>query len=153
MREVRASGWRDLPRRSVRKSILCCALGGEPGRVLEGLIEPERLTVGAARANTPNGVYVHDRRTGERIEVVSVESRALNRHATDELYGMALGAGLDADVTLVTGCQPPDVVEADLYRRLVSDLRVNGKLVIADLTGRAAPGGARGRDRTAAPER
>ena len=48
---------------------------------------------------------------------------------------MALGAGLDADVTLVTGCQPPDVVEADLYRRLVSDLRVNGKLVIADLTG------------------
>ena len=36
---------------------------------------------------------------------------------------------------MVTGCQPPDVVEADLYRRLVSDLRVNGKLVIADLTG------------------
>jgi fructose-1-phosphate kinase PfkB-like protein len=51
------------------------------------------------------------------------------------LYGIALGAGLDADVTLVTGCQPPDVVEADLYRRLVGDLRVNGKLVIADLTG------------------
>ena len=115
--------------------VLCCALGGEPGRVLEGLIDPEQLTLRAARANTPNGVYVHDRRTGERIEVVSVESRGLNRHATDELYGMALGAGLDADVTLVTGCQPPDVVEADLYRRLVSDLRVNGKLVIADLTG------------------
>lgn len=115
--------------------ILCCALGGEPGRVLEGLIDPERLTLRAARANTPNGVYVHDRRTGERIEVVSVESRALNRHASDELYGMALTAGLDADVTLVTGCQPPDVVEADLYRRLVSDLRVNGRLVMADLTG------------------
>jgi 1-phosphofructokinase len=80
-------------------------------------------------------VYVHDRRSGERIEVVSVESRALNRHASDELYGMALGAGLDADVTLVTGYQPSDVVEPDLYRRLVSDLRINGKLVIADLTG------------------
>lgn len=115
--------------------VLCCALGGEPGRVLEGLIDPEQLTLRAARANSPNGVYVHDRRTGERIEIVSVDSRGLNRHATDELYGMALGAGLDADVTLVTGCQPPDVVEADLYRRLVSDLRVNGKLVIADLTG------------------
>ena len=115
--------------------VLCCALGGEPGRVLEVLIDPAQLTLRAARANTPNGVYVHDRRSGERIEVVSVESRALNRHATDELYGMALGAGLDADVTLVTGCQPPDVVEADLYRRLVSDLRVNRKLVIADLTG------------------
>jgi 1-phosphofructokinase len=114
---------------------LCCALSGEPGRVLEGLIDPEQLTLRAARANTPNGVYVHDRRSGERIEVVSVESLALNRHASDELYGIALGAGLDADVTLVTGCQPPDVVEADLYRRLVGDLRVNGKLVIADLTG------------------
>ena len=115
--------------------VFCCALGGEPGRVLEGLIDPEQLSVRAACANTPNGVYVHDRRSGERIEVVSVESRALNRHASDELYGMALAAGLDADVTLVTGCQPPDVVGADLYRRLVSDLRVNGKLVIADLTG------------------
>ena len=28
-----------------------------------------------------------------------------------------------------------EIVEADLYRRLVSDLRGNGKLVIADLTG------------------
>jgi 1-phosphofructokinase len=36
---------------------------------------------------------------------------------------------------MVTGCQPPDVVGADLYRRLVSDLRANGKVVIADLTG------------------
>ena len=66
---------------------------------------------------------------------MSVDSRPLERHATDELYGIALGAGLDADVTMVTGCQPPDIVDADLYRRLVSDLRANGKVVIADLTG------------------
>jgi 1-phosphofructokinase len=114
---------------------LCCALGGEPGRVLRGLIEAEPLTLTAADADTSNGVYVHDRRSGERVEVVNVASRPLARHASDELYGMALGAGLDADVTLVTGCQPSDVVDADLYRRLVSDLRANGKLVIADLTG------------------
>jgi 1-phosphofructokinase len=43
---------------------------------------------------------------------------------------------MDAGVTLLTGCQPADVLEADLYRRLVSDLRANGKPVIADLTGR-----------------
>jgi 1-phosphofructokinase len=115
--------------------VLCCALGGEPGRVLRGLIEGEGLTLRAADAETPNGVYVHDRRSGERVEVVSAESRPLARHAADELYGIALGAGLDADATLVTGCQPPDVVDADLYRRLVSDLRANGELVAADLTG------------------
>ena len=54
--------------------VLCSALGGEPGRVLDGLIAGERLTQRAACANTPNGVYVHDRRSGERVEIVSVES-------------------------------------------------------------------------------
>lgn len=115
--------------------VLCCALGGEPGRVLKGLIEAEPLTLRAASAATPNGVYVHDRRSGERAEVVSVDSRPLDRHASDELYGIALGAGLDANVTLVTGCRPSDVIDADLYRRLVRDLRGNGKLVVADVTG------------------
>jgi 1-phosphofructokinase len=115
--------------------VLCCALGGEPGRVLRGLIEAESLTLRAVEAEAPNGVYIHDRRSGERIEVVSVESQPLARHASDELYGIALGAGLDADLTLITGCQPADLLQADLYRRLASDLRANGKQVIGDLTG------------------
>jgi 1-phosphofructokinase len=115
--------------------VLCCALGGEPGHVLWGLLDAEPLTVRAADADTPNGVYVHDRRTGERVEVVSVEGRPLTRHASDELYGIAVGAGLDADATLLTGCQPPDLLDASIYRRLATDLRRNGKLVIADLTG------------------
>jgi 1-phosphofructokinase len=115
---------------------LCCALGGEPGLVLRGLIESaDRMTLRAVESATPNGVYIHDRRGGSREEVVNVESRELGRHTADELYGVALGAGLDADLTLITGCQPFDVVPADLYRRLVSDLRANGKRVIADVTG------------------
>lgn len=114
---------------------LRCALVGAPGRVLSGLIEAEPIDLRAAAVPMPNGVYIHDRRSGERVEIVSVESRQLDRHATDELYGIALGAGLDADVTMVTGCQPPDVVNPDVYRRLGSDLRANRKVVIADLTG------------------
>jgi 1-phosphofructokinase len=51
------------------------------------------------------------------------------------MFGIALGAGLDAQVAMVTGCQPSEVVDPELYRRLVSDLRRNGKVVIADLTG------------------
>ena len=117
--------------------VLCCALGGEPGGVLKGLIEGEPLTLRAADAGTSNGVYVHDRRSGERVEVVSVDSRPLARHASDELYGIALGAGLDAEVTLLTGCEPRDVVDAEFYRRLAGDLHRNGKVVIADLTGPA----------------
>jgi 1-phosphofructokinase len=114
---------------------LCCALGGEPGRVLRGLIEAEPIELRAAAGGTPNGVYIHDRRSDTRAEIVSVDSRPLERHATDELYGIALGAGLDADVTMITGCQPPDIINPAVYRRLVTDLRANNKLVIADLTG------------------
>ena len=115
--------------------VFSCALGGEPGRVLRGLIEEEPLILRATSADTPNGVYVHDRRGGERVEIVDVASRPLPRHAADELYGVALGAGLDADVSMLTGCQPSDVVDSDLYRRLAGDLRANGRTVIADLTG------------------
>jgi 1-phosphofructokinase len=115
--------------------VLCCALGGEPGRILRSLIDAESMQLRAAAGGTSNGVYIHDRRSGTRVEVVSVESTQLDRHATDELYSITLGAGLDADVMMVTGCQPPDLVNPEVYRRLVSDLRVNGKVVIADLTG------------------
>ena len=115
--------------------VLCCALGGEPGRMLRGLIGAEPLTLRAATVPTANGVYIHDRRSGTRVEVVRVESEPLARHATDELYGIALGAGLDADVTLMTGSEPENIVEADLYRRLAGDLGASGKLAIADLTG------------------
>ena len=115
--------------------VICSALGGEPGHVLRGLIDSDLPELRAAAAGVANGVYIHDRRGGSRVEVVSVESEPLDRHASDELYGIAVGAGLDADLTLITGCQPADLVPADLYRRLVSDLRANGKLVIADLTG------------------
>jgi 1-phosphofructokinase len=115
--------------------VLCSALGGEPGRVLSGLIQAEPVTLRAADARTPNGVYVHDRRSGERVEIASVDSRPLARHAADELYGIALAAGLDAGLMLVTGCQPRNVIDADVFRRLIGDLRANGKPVIADLTG------------------
>lgn len=115
--------------------VLSCALGGEPGSVLRGMMNIEPLTLRTVDARTPNGVYVHDRRSGERQEIVSVDSRPLTRHATDELYGIALAAGMDAEVTLITGSRPGDIVEPDLYRRLVSDLSANGKVLIADLTG------------------
>lgn len=114
---------------------LCCALGGETGSVLRCLIGDEPLTLLAVATAKANGAYIHDRRSGERVELVSVAGEHLDRHTADELYGVALTAGLDADLTLVTGCRPSDLVDADLYRRLVADLRANGCRVMADLTG------------------
>jgi 1-phosphofructokinase len=125
--------------------VLCCALGGEPGNVIRALLEALPLTVRAAEAAGPSGVYVHDRRGGTRVEIARVEGVPLGRHCEDELYGITLTAGLDADVTLITGCQPSDICGAEIYRRLVADLRANGQRTIADLTGAplsAALGGA-----------
>ena len=52
-----------------------------------------------------------------------------------ELYGITLASGLDADVTLLGGVQPEQILDADIYRRLAGDLGANGRTVIADLTG------------------
>ena len=103
---VRVSGSPGWQRTSAQRCSCAARLAGSRGVCCGGLVDAERLALRAADAGTPNGVYVHDRRSGERVEVVSVDSRPLTRHASDELYGIALAAGLDADVTLLTGCQP-----------------------------------------------
>jgi hypothetical protein len=36
-----------------------------------------RILLRAAAGGTPNGVYIHDRRTGSRVEVVNVDSSQL----------------------------------------------------------------------------
>lgn len=45
---------------------LCAALGGEPGQVLRPLLEREGIELRAVHTEAPNGVYIHDRRSGER---------------------------------------------------------------------------------------
>lgn len=62
----------------------------------------------------------------------------LGRHDVDDLFGTVLTQGLDADVTTVTGAEPADVVPAELFARLVRDLRAAGRRVVADVSGEAA---------------
>ncbi len=116
---------------------LCCTLGGESGRVLRPVVEAEAVSVNSVDPGTANGVYIHDRRSGTRVEFAAVDSRPLDRHSVDALYGIALTAGLDADVTVLTGPQPSDLLDVDVYRRLAADLHANGRTVIADLCGAA----------------
>ena len=116
---------------------LCAAFGGETGRVVRTLVEEDLTTVRAVDASGSNGAYVHDRRQGERISVAEMAPEPLSRHEVDELYGAALVAGLESDVCVLGGPGPwsPPVLPPDFYRRLASDLRANGKLVVADLSG------------------
>jgi 1-phosphofructokinase len=115
--------------------VLCAALGGEVGRVLQPLIEAEGIEVRAAAGGTANGAYVHDRREGRRREIAEAPGRPLSRHETDELYSLALAEGMLASVSLLSGVPDPSVLPADTYRRLAGDLGRNGRRVAADLAG------------------
>jgi 1-phosphofructokinase len=117
------------------KASLCCALGGESGAVLRGLIARENVSLLSVECAAANGVYIHARQGGAREQIARTESKPLSRHEADELYGVMLSAALDTRVALLTGVDPPTVLESDIYRRLACDLRSNGVLVIADLAG------------------
>ncbi|MFJ7218358.1 PfkB family carbohydrate kinase [Amycolatopsis sp. NPDC098790] len=113
--------------------VLCCALGGETGRVLRHLIGVElRVREVAAR----NGAYVHDRREGQRDQVVRMPADALSRHELDDLYELTLVAALNSDVTVLSGPAEDDVpVPHSVYERLARDLAGQGVRVVVDLSG------------------
>ncbi len=114
---------------------LCAPLGGETGAVLKPLLASDGITVLSVPTDRPNGAYIHDRRGGKRQEIVSTPSPALTRHELDDLYGITLAAGLEADAVMVTGPANEGVLPAEVYRRLCRDLRRNGRPVLADLSG------------------
>jgi 1-phosphofructokinase len=112
---------------------LCCALGGESGTVLRGLIAREQVELLSVDCEASNGVYIHARRSGVREQLARTDSKRLSRHEADELYGLALSAALDSGLALLTGVDPSTVLESGIYRRLAADLRNNGIQVVADL--------------------
>lgn len=114
---------------------LCVPLGGETGDVLKPLLATDGIALRWNRVGGPNGAYIHDRRGGERVEIAETPSPALQRHELDDLYGIALAAGLDADLTLLTGPRNEGVLPAEVFERLTRDLKENGRIVLADLSG------------------
>jgi len=115
---------------------LCASFGGETGSVVRVLIEREGIDVVAVHVAGENGGYVHDRRSGARDEVGVQATAALTRHEIDDLYSAALVTGLAAGVCVLGGTNPDaPAVPADVYRRLATDLRTNGTVVVADLSG------------------
>ncbi|WBB67044.1 PfkB family carbohydrate kinase [Micromonospora sp. WMMD812] len=115
--------------------VLCTALGGEIGQVLEPLLVSEGVDLKVVVRESGCGGYVHDRREGSRQEIVAVPGQPLGRHELDELYNLALGEGLRAPVSVLSGPNDPMLVPADLYRRFAADLGANGGRVVVDLSG------------------
>jgi 1-phosphofructokinase len=98
--------------------VLCGSFGGETGRVARALINDEGINVRGIDARGFNGAYVHDRRSGDRVETASMRGDALTRHELDELYGIVLLEGIESDAVVLGGPTGPPVLPASTYRRL-----------------------------------
>lgn len=113
---------------------LCTALGGETGDVLRTLLA-EVPTDGFVPSAAANGGYVHDRRSGERVEIARVRSRPLDRHVVDDLVSATLAAALAAEIVVVCGSNLDGNVEPAVFERVCRDVRPGGAKVVADLSG------------------
>jgi 1-phosphofructokinase len=122
------------------EAILCAAVAGEAGKVLEALLADGGVDLRAVRAHGRSAAYVHDRRGGQRQPIASTSGARLWRHEADDLFVIMLSAGLEAGVAALTGPQPPDAVSPEFYERMAHDLRANEVMVLADLTGPALAG-------------
>lgn len=117
---------------------VCGPFGGEVGLLLTEMVGWAGLQLRPVGYAVGNGAYVYDRREGERTTTAHMPPPPLSRHELDDLYGTVLVQALESDVIVVTGDEPPDVVPASFYGRIVRDLRSMGKVVVADLSGEAA---------------
>ncbi len=117
---------------------VCGPFGGETGTILRQIASTDGLDIIAVPYAEGSAALVHDRRSGDREEVASMPAQPLRRHETDEFFGAALVAGTEADVCVLTGARPADVLAPDFFGRLAHDLRVNGTALVADLSGEAA---------------
>jgi 1-phosphofructokinase len=82
----------------------------------------------------PAGVYVHDRRSGEREPIAAALSPPPSRHEMDELFSITAAAALSADVLAICNPLPGDALPDEVYGNLVADVRANGTPVLVDLS-------------------
>lgn len=113
----------------------CGPFGGETGAVARSLCDAEDFTVHEVPSAAWNGAYVHDRRSGERVELAAVSSAPLTRHELDDLYSTTLSVALESGACIVAGAHSPDAVPDDAFLRLAADVRSAGVPVVVDLSG------------------
>jgi 1-phosphofructokinase len=117
--------------------------GGEVGEVLSALVPGWKIGLERVDIAASSPAYVHDRRSGERHELVSVSAPTLDRHDVDDYYAAVLRVALSSDGCVMTASNPPLLPE-DAYGRLVADLSAQGVPMFADIHGGALDSTLRG---------
>jgi len=116
------------------EALLCGFIGGETGDVLRPLLEQLPVELSLVRTAEASGCYLHDRRSGEREPVAQSAAMPASRHEVDDLFSVACGAALDADVLAVCGPYPDNALPLEIYGKLVADVRANGTPSLVDLS-------------------
>lgn len=114
---------------------LVASFAGEPGRVAERLLGDEGVAVADLDREGVNPVRITDRRSGERTSIVETDGTPLDRHDLDALYSMVLREAAHADLVILSGPVDDETLDADVYRRLASDLSALDRRVLVDLAG------------------
>lgn len=115
---------------------LVSPIGGEAGTVLTALLPDWGIEFDVIQTSINTPTQIHDRRSGERVELVAVETPQLNRHEADDLYGAALQAGLRSGAVVLTSAGDT-MLPDEAYCRLIKDFNANGTRVFCDLHGDA----------------
>jgi 1-phosphofructokinase len=114
--------------------VLCGFIGGEVGTILRPLLEKMPVELRLVETAEPSGVYVHDRRSGEREPVAQSAALPASRHEIDDLFSVTVAAALDCDLLAICGPYPDNTVPLEIYGNLVADVKANGRPVIVDLS-------------------
>ncbi len=114
--------------------VLCGFIGGETGAVLRPLLEALPIELRLVESAGASGVYIHDRRNGERRPIAQGASMPPSRHEVDDLFSVACAAAIDSDALVVCNPYPGEALPLEIYGNLVSDVRANGTPVFVDLS-------------------
>lgn len=115
--------------------LTCATVGGEAGHALAALVAADGFDAWLVAMAHGNAVQVDDRRNGRIERIAETPIPSLDRHEVDELYSAIVGAAMRAGVCVLAGTQLAPMFDTDTFRRLVSDLRRNDVIVVADLSG------------------
>lgn len=116
--------------------ILCGFIGGESGKLLEGLLD-EAIAPGEprlVRSAAASGCYVTDRRSGARKLIAMTLSDPPTRHELDELVSLTCAEAIACGWLIITNPMPGSTLPLDVYGNLVADAKANGVRTLVDLS-------------------
>jgi 1-phosphofructokinase len=116
------------------QTALCGFIGGEVGTVLRPLLESLPIELRLVETAADSGVFIHDRRSGERVPLAQAASMPPSRHEVDDLFSITIATALDADVLALGGPYPGEALPLEIYGNIVADVKANGTPVVVDLS-------------------